>query len=543
MKNLFTLLCVLILVLTGFSQPAIELDPFANGLSLPVGITHAGDTRLFVVEKNGTIQIVTESGQVLPTPFLDIDDRVNSVANERGLLGLAFHPDYANNGYFFVNYTNSSGATVIARFSRSQNDQNQADPNSELILLTISQPFSNHNGGGVVFGPDNMLYIGTGDGGSGGDPNNAGQTRTTLLGKMLRIDPNVEGDSPPFFIPEDNPFANDDFTLDEIWAIGLRNPWRYSFDRETGDLWIADVGQNAWEEVNLQMADSEGGENYGWRCYEGFETFNLSGDCNMITQTEPIWTYAHGGGFCRASITGGYVYRGAAYPALEGYYFYGDYCTGRIWSLISDGEGGWNNTELLDFNNSQITAFGEDVNGELYMAAIGQGRIYKLVQDCSGAVGPTIAVTDVTMLTATAGYTSYQWFLDGEAIDGATEATYIALTSGNYIVEAVNQDGCSTNSTAVSVVVTSVEEALDLEWVVISPNPFRENFQLEVSAIKTENFILKIRTIDGRLVYQSDEEIGTTFRKRIDLREQSPGIYLLSLEKDGVEIVRKLNKM
>lgn len=543
MKNFITLLCALIFVFPGFSQPEIELDPFASGLSLPVAITNAGDSRLFVVEKNGTIRIITEDGQVLPTPYLDIDARVNSVANERGLLGLAFHPDYANNGYFFVNYTNSGGATVVSRFSVSQNDQNQGDPDSELILLTIAQPFSNHNGGGVVFGPDNMLYIGTGDGGSGGDPENSGQTRITLLGKMLRINPNVEGDDPPYFIPADNPFAEDDFTLDEIWALGLRNPWRYSFDRETGDLWIADVGQNAWEEINLQPADSEGGENYGWRCYEGFAAFNFSGDCNMLAQTEPIWTYAHGGGFCRASITGGFVYRGSAFPGLVGYYIYADYCTGKIWSLISDGEGGWTNTELTDFNNSEITAFGEDINGELYMAAIGQGRVYRIIQDCSGAVAPTITVTDIIDLTATEGYASYQWFLDGVAIDDATESTYTALASGNYSVETMDQEGCPGSSAPVSIVVTALEYFLGLERIQVSPNPFQDVFQLEIEASETANFTLSIRTIDGKLIYQSNEEVGPAYRKKVDLSGQTPGIYLLSLEKDGVEVVRKINKM
>lgn len=543
MKKLLTLLCALIFVFQTNAQPAIQLDQFATGLSLPVAITHAGDSRIFVVEKNGTIQILAENGQLAPNPFLDIDDRVNSVANERGLLGLAFHPNYADNGYFFVNYTNNSGATVIARFSVSENDPNVADPNSELILLTISQPFSNHNGGGVVFGPDGMLYIGTGDGGSGGDPENNGQTRTTLLGKMLRIDPNVEGDDPPYFIPEDNPFAMDDFTLDEIWALGMRNPWRYSFDRETGDLWIADVGQNAWEEVNLQPADSEGGENYGWRCYEGFAVYDFSGDCNSITQTEPIHTYAHGGGFCRASITGGYVYRGTDFPALVGHYIYGDYCNGKIWSLVPDGNDGWTNTELLDFNNTEITAFGENVNGELYMAAIGQGRIYRVVQDCSGAVAPTVTFEEPNMLSATAGYESYQWFLDGAPIDDATGPTFTALMSGNYSVEAVDADGCPVSSQAVSVVITAVEETLGIERLRISPNPFREIFQLEVATEQPTDFNLRIRTIDGRIVHQSKENIGPAFSKTIDLSNQPAGIYLLSLEKEGVEIVRKINKM
>ncbi|MCB0551885.1 MAG: PQQ-dependent sugar dehydrogenase, partial [Phaeodactylibacter sp.] len=221
-----------------YAQPSLQLEVFASGFSLPVDIAHAGDGRLFIVEKAGRIRIIDSDGSILPQPFLDIDARVNSLASERGLLGLAFHPDYTDNGYFFVNYTNNSGDTRISRFSVSAGNANQADPNSERILLEVDQPFNNHNAGDLNFGPDGYLYIGLGDGGSADDPGNRAQNRQNLLGKMLRIDVD-NGD--PYSIPEDNPFAFDDFTLDEIWAIGLRNPWRFSFDRLTGALWIADV--------------------------------------------------------------------------------------------------------------------------------------------------------------------------------------------------------------------------------------------------------------------------------------------------------------
>lgn len=378
MKRIPDIISVSISLLFPFlstAQPALTLEPFASGLSTPVDIAHAGDERIFIVEKAGRIRIVSPDGSVRNTPFLDIDARVNSSASERGLLGLAFHPDYASNGYFFVNYTNNSGDTRISRFSRDAADPNWADPNSEKILLTVDQPVANHNGGDLAFGPDGYLYIGLGDGGGAGDPNNFSQTTSSLLGKMLRIDVNTT-DATPYAIPGSNPFVNNPNVRDETWNTGLRNPWRFSFDRETGDLWIADVGQNQWEEINLQAAGGAGGENYGWRCYEGAATYNSSG-CGPAGQyTAPVHVYDHRSGNC--SITGGFVYRGSRHPDLQGHYVYADYCSGMISSLAPDGAGGWKNTNLLDWNDFQIVSFGEDAEGELLMAAIGQGAIYRV---------------------------------------------------------------------------------------------------------------------------------------------------------------------
>jgi len=259
-------------------QPQIGLEEFASGFTRPVDIAHADDSRLFVVEQAGYIYVVDELGTVSPAPFLDINTLVRSSGNEQGLLGLVFHPNYATNGFFYVNYTRNDGDTRISRFNVSRTDPNNAVPTSEMVLLTISQLFGNHNGGDLNFGPDGYLYIGLGDGGSGGDPQNNAQDSSTYLGKMLRID--VDGGS-PYAIPSGNPFVSYSSTLDEIWAFGLRNPWRFSFDRLTGDLWIADVGQNVLEEINFQPANSGGGENYGWRCYEGNSLFNGS-DCEPM---------------------------------------------------------------------------------------------------------------------------------------------------------------------------------------------------------------------------------------------------------------------
>lgn len=378
-RHIYSLFALLFAFSLG-AQDKIELIEIASGFDTPLGIEHAGDHRLFIVEKDGTISLMDTNGVVFAGHFLDIDARVNSNAGERGLLGLAFHPDYADNGFFYVNYTNLGGSTVIARFSRDPNDPDRADPDSEMILLTQSQPFQNHNGGHLAFGPDGYLYIGLGDGGSGGDPGNRAQNPETFLGKMLRID--VDGGA-PYAIPPDNPFVGVDSILPEIWATGLRNPWRYSFDRITGDLWIADVGQDAWEEISFQPASSTGGENYGWRCKEGFANFNLSGCPPMETLTDPVYVYAHMGQNCSGSVTGGYAYHGNRNPYLNGKYVFTDYCTGVFRALAPDSLGGFEAEDLANLQNFEFTAFGQDASGELYVAG-GSGRIYVIRDLVSG---------------------------------------------------------------------------------------------------------------------------------------------------------------
>ncbi|MFN7117617.1 MAG: PQQ-dependent sugar dehydrogenase [Saprospiraceae bacterium] len=379
-RFLYTLNILLIFNLVNAqSNIKFSLEPYVSGLNEPVDIANAGDARLFIVEKRGIIRIIGENGQLLPTPFLDIDARVIASRGEQGLLGLVFHPNYSQNGFFYVNYINNQGNTVVSRFNVSNNNINIADPNSELIILTIQQPFSNHNGGKLAFGPDGFLYIGTGDGGSGGDPQNQSQTRNSLLGKMLRIDVN---NGSPYSIPTNNPFVNDTLTRDEIWALGLRNPWRYSFDRLTGDLWIADVGQGNWEEINRTTANSPGGHNYGWRCYEGNANFNTNGCNNWDTYVFPIHVYRNDGTVTGCSVTGGYVYRGTRYPNLQGRYIYADYCSGRFWALTPGESGVWTNADLLD-TNYNVVSFGEDQNGELYVAAVSPGAIYRVVGDAT----------------------------------------------------------------------------------------------------------------------------------------------------------------
>lgn len=352
---------------------AVELQPLASGLDLPVAITHAGDSRLFITLQRGRV-VIWDGTRILPGPFLDIRSLVfcgnGGGCGERGLLSLAFHPRYAENGRFFVYYTDREGDLVIARY-RVSADRDRADPASAAILLEIPhQQFSNHNGGQLQFGPDGYLYAGTGDGGSGGDPFNNAQNTTSLLGKLLRLD--VDGDA--YTVPASNPFAAGG-GRGEIWAFGLRNPWRFSFDRVNGDLWIADVGQGDWEEIDYQRASSRGGENYGWRRMEGTHCFNPSTGCADASLTLPVIEYGHSAGAC--SVTGGYRYRGPQNQRLQGMYIYGDYCNGRIWGAVLRTDGSWAPQDLVD-TSLNISSFGEDVTGELYVAAHG-GAIFRLI--------------------------------------------------------------------------------------------------------------------------------------------------------------------
>ncbi|MGQ0551392.1 MAG: PQQ-dependent sugar dehydrogenase [Armatimonadota bacterium] len=338
--------------------PQVQTQALVTGLANPLYLTHAGDQsgRLFVVEQAGTIRVV-RGGRLLPAPFLDIRSRVIS-GGELGLLSVAFHPRYTSNGRLFVNYTARQGTlrTVVAEYRVSRNDSNRAD-RSERVILEIEQPYTNHNGGLNLFGPDGMLYIGMGDGGSGGDPHDNGQRLESLLGKLLRID--VDG-GPPYGIPAGNPFLGRAVARDEIWAYGLRNPWRFSFDRPTGRLFLGDVGQNAWEEIDL----IERGQNYGWRIMEGAHCFNPRTNCDTSGLTLPIAEYANGPLGC--SVTGGHVYRGGRIRTLVGRYLFGDYCSGRVWSLTETRAGRWSMASLLE-TGLRISSFGEDQSGELYV--------------------------------------------------------------------------------------------------------------------------------------------------------------------------------
>lgn len=338
---------------------SIQLAEVASGFFKPVFLTHAFDQRLFIVEQHGVVRII-DGGQLLPQPFLDIQQRVGSDSSEQGLLSVAFHPQYRENGRFFVNYTDNNDDTVISSFQTSS-DANQADPASEQIILTIPQPFPNHNGGQIAFGPDGYLYVGMGDGGAANDPLGHGQDLSTLLGAILRLD--IDHNPSGYAVPGDNPFVNSENGRNEIWSWGWRNPWRFSFDRLTGDMFIADVGQGTWEEVHVQTAEQAAPLNFGWAIMEGNHCFN-DDNCRTDGLETAVFEYNHNEGHC--SITGGYIYRGQQFPALVGNYFTGDFCSGTVWGLVANSDGSWTATEVLR-SGSLISSFGEDAFGDLYL--------------------------------------------------------------------------------------------------------------------------------------------------------------------------------
>jgi glucose/arabinose dehydrogenase len=349
----------------------IRLEPFLEGLSAPLYLTHArdGTGRVYVVEQEGTIRLAEADGTLLEEPFLDITDQVTA-GGERGLLGLAFHPDYAGNGRFFVHYSDLEGDTVISEFAGE--GQGGADSRSERVLLRYDQPFANHNGGQIGFGPDGFLYIGLGDGGSGGDPFGNGQSVDTLLGKILRVD--VDG-AQPYGIPPDNPFAPGGDGLPEIFDWGLRNPWRFSFDRATGDLFIGDVGQGAWEEIDLHPAGAPGGLNFGWNLMEGDHCF-VETPCDQPELVGPVAEYSHDLG---CTVIGGYVYRGEDQPALQGIYLFADYCSGLVFGISAQraAAGPTTPVELLA-TDMAVSSFGEDEAGELYVTDLSGGTVHRV---------------------------------------------------------------------------------------------------------------------------------------------------------------------
>jgi glucose/arabinose dehydrogenase len=378
--------------------PSISLAPFVSNLSTPLDLVNAddGSGRMFVAQMGGTIRII-KNGVVQAGNFLDIHARVSQNGGEQGLLSLAFPPNYARRGYFFVYYTRPDGNNQISRFYVTPNPD-VADPNSEETFLVINHPnFNNHNGGTLLFGPDGYLYLSTGDGGSGGDPNGNGQNKNTLLGKLLRLDVQLGGDppatvshpvylpliagkelhNPPYLIPASNPYAGQAGKRGEVWAIGLRNPWRTSFDRLTGDLFIGDVGQNTNEEIDFQPASSSGGENYGWNIWEGPDCYPPGTSCAPPANYQaPVAYYPHGASDVNGcAVVGGYMYHGSSYPTLQNIYFYSDNCSGKIWGLQKDNTT-WVTTMLLDTPYS-VSSFGEDQAGELYVVSL-SGEIFKL---------------------------------------------------------------------------------------------------------------------------------------------------------------------
>jgi glucose/arabinose dehydrogenase len=437
----------------------VSITPFAIGFAAITDIKNAGDDRLFVVEQAGGIKIVDPSGVVNPMRFLDLTGKVK-VAGEQGMLGLAFSPDYKNDRRFYVNYIDSAGYTRISRFRTSETNPDSAETSSEEILIRISQPYSNHKGGCLQFGNDGYLYCSLGDGGNAGDPGDRAQDLKDTLGKMLRID---VGTANGYAIPPDNPFVNDTSAINLIWAYGLRNPWRFSFDRRNHDMWIGDVGQGIYEEIDLQPAQSPGGENYGWRCYEGNHPYNSTG-CNPQGNYVPaVYEYTHSPtGSC--SVTGGYIYRGAKYGAMFGKYFFIDYCSGLFHSIKKDTGSSYLYTHEGNFP-SYFSTFGEDQYGELYMAGYTSGIVYKIKNsDCTPTAfiydRDTLYVCGESTILNTPLYDSfkYQWYFNGAPVAGADSNLLPADKNGWYRVRVTTaDDSCSNISSDVYVFFSSTE--------------------------------------------------------------------------------------
>lgn len=463
-----------IISLSCFAQPSITLEEVTSSVVRPVSVTNAGDSRLFLVEQRGQIMILDTSGFVNAAPYLDIRTKVNDSGNEQGLLGLAFPPNFEETLSFYVYYTSGSGTgrSKVARYSVDSVDAPTVDPATEEILLDFNQPFSNHNGGDLNFGPDGFLYISSGDGGFFDDPGNNGQNENTFLGKILRIDVDTVQ---TYRIPPDNPFAGQTNKKEEIWSLGLRNPWRFSFDRETGDMWIADVGQDETEEVNFEPVGTAGGVNYGWRCYEGSDQY-IFGGCGGGDYTFPIFEYPHQNDIGGISITGGFVYRGMDYPEVSGSYFVLDYVTGNTWVIYRDDETGDHTTLQIGDAGTFISGFGEDAQGELYVAGLTAGAIYKLQFSCpETALNPTISQEDAS-LVCDIMFGQFQWLANGQPIPGATENTYTPPggSEDTFSVEVVivNQ-GCREIgvSNELTLEVTSGIFNDALTNLVLTPNP------------------------------------------------------------------------
>lgn len=550
-----TALCLLCCSPLLSQTPVLAFDTvIRSGLTSPVDIVNAkdGSNRLFVVEKGGTIKIL--SGSTLsPANFLNISTLINT-ASERGLLSMAFHPAYSTNGYFFVYYTALNGDVTIARYHVSNTDPNLADPSSGQVLLSVPhREFSNHNGGKLNFGADGNLYFALGDGGSGGDPHFYAQTGTVLLGKMLRI--NVDNfTTPPYYtIPSDNPYVADPAVADEIWALGLRNPWRWSFDRLTNDMWIADVGQDAWEEVNFRPANGTGGINYGWRCYEGTHTYRDSGCAPVGSYISPIFEYPHNssGGY---SITGGVVYRGTDYPALYGWYMCVDYLTGNGWVIKSNGSGGWIVQPQAGLPTN-IVGFGEAENAELF--AIGMNsRIYRVqtstilpVKLQAFRVATKNGQHQLSWTTAAAqpaarfdiqyssNGTGFQTIGSVPAVNSPTAANYqfaAAIPAGEnafYRLKILDKTGSEEYSAIVKM------ELSDDNAVQISPT-LVQNGRLTLKLSKAFSS-LQVIDINGHVVKKKtlDGGTGTVYA---DLSGLAKGIYMIKLTGSGREVIRKI---
>lgn len=537
MKRILLLSAFLpVLALQAQNPVQVKLNTWATGLTKVLDVVNCGDSRLFAVRQPGVIRIITDSNTVLPTPFLDIQSIVLDAAGEQGLLGLAFDPDYANNGFFYVHYTGGTGngISTIARYTVSAADSNVADPGSAVVLFTWPQPYANHNGGDLDFGPDGNLYIALGDGGNAGDPQGNAQDLTDPLGDILRIHPEPNG---TYTIPADNPWVNaPGDTLPEIWASGLRNPYRFGFDRQTGDVWIGDVGQNDWEEVDTWPANDYSAANFGWRCYEGNDPYNTAGCLPQASYTGPVTVHQNvmnNGTWC--SSIGGRVYRGSEFPRLFGRYLYTDYCAGEFWSLTPDGQGGWTDENLLSSGIQGFACIGDGVDGSLYAANVANGNVYRIVDKCP-MPAPSIT-SDGWEITSTPA-TTYQWYLNGTLLAGETDPVLVPQVGGDYHVAAGFGGGCTLRSDTITFIATGLAEATS-RGVRCFPVPVHDELIVEVAATMDAT---SLRLVDGmgRVVRVRNWPAGAP-QVRITVADLPAGSYgVLVLGADGEVISRTM---
>lgn len=536
MKKIAILLCLLPSL--AFSQYDLDLEFLADGYQNPAGIVSAGDERLFVVEQVGRISILYTDGTKENTPFLDISSQVNS-GGEKGLLGLAFAPDYCTSGRFYVNYTFSESGqlkTRISRFSVNPDNKNDALEDSEESLIEFDQPYSNHNGGQVEFGPDGYLYIAAGDGGAGGDPENNAQNITRWLGKLLRINVSTETG---YAIPDDNPFASDDSGRDEIWSFGLRNPWKFAFDQETGDLYIGDVGQNAVEEVDFQAAGSAGGANFGWRCYEGTSSYELSECTGIVDFVDPVFEYSQASSG-RCSVTGGRVYRGKSFENIIGKYILTDLCSGEYWILWQEDEQ-WQNFYGESLSGG-LVAFGSDVWGEMYAVRNGNGEIYRVLET-SGTLLDHIILEGNNILKSNLAGEEYAWYLNGELIEGENTQTLSFSENGAYYVVITSETGCEITTNPIIVTNTGLADNKAVKFFKTYPNPASEilNIDVETNLPLSERLQLDIFTVDGKKVMGIKAQTNNTFSP-LNIGKLNPGLYFIYCKNENGEVIatRKL---
>lgn len=520
-RSLFALSVGLPVLLSAqvLNKPKVALRNWATGFTQPVAITNCGDSRLFVVEKAGRVRIVSDSMQVVAQPFLDISDHVNSVGNEQGLLGLAFPQNYADSGYFFVYYIfgPGNGTSRVSRF-RVTADPDSADAASEQVIYSWPQPYTNHNGGDIHFGPDGYLYVGFGDGGSGYDPEQNGQDYTEPLAGMIRID--VSDPDTTYTIPPSNPFATSTSdTLPEVWATGLRNPWRWGFDRLTGDLWIGDVGQDTWEEVDFWPAGDNSCPNFGWRCREGFiatPTINQANCLAASAYVEPQAAFAHAGqGWC--SVIGGRVYRGEWYPHHAGHYIFTDYCAG---DLLTFAAGSMTDVDtMLLTSTAGFAVIAEDSAGQLYVGNQLNGQVKKIYDPCPMG-DPTITSQGDTALAATEA-NSYQWYMDGAPIQGATAQIYVPEATGNYQVVCNFGSPCSLISDTLLFIFDGMNDPA-MGHLRLYPQPARDEVVLERQS--TEASTVELADGIGRVVVVARWAEGQT-RMHIAVGQLPNGLY------------------